>query len=395
MSNLSNFRNKIRWRSFFAKRSENDESNDSNTETEHPDAPPKIKKLTKQAPKSSFPDIETYLANVEGDVFDDCRNKKWVRDNLTSDEWLALNTWRKEVLFNPDSDLAMRLQDKGNRLVIVDKQTDKLKSEQQISKSNFIWLDYDPTEEHISKVSSWASKWHERQQISEEWSKFVVNLEAKPAKNSTLYKTHSDVTPVRPLTAGCNTTIENLAIFVEKHCAPMTQDIKTRIKDTQHLLCIIDDLNKTILPPNTKLVAFDIHNMYPSIDNTRGVEVIRNLLNSRTTLKPSTDCVIEALEICLTSNNSKFAKQNLLQSNGTATGAPNSCSYPDLAVSPIGEKILSASENTFREILYFGLYRDDGLALWVGSMEKLCQFRDFFNSLDPYLKFKMTVGEND
>ena len=28
-------------------------------------------------------------------------------------------------------------------------------------------------------------------------------------------------------------------------------------------------------------------------------------------------------------------------------------------------------------------------------MERLCQFRDFFNSLDPNLKFKMTVGEND
>ena len=182
---------------------------------------------------------------------------------------------------------------------------------------------------------------------------------------------------MRLLTAGCNTVIENLAIFVEKHCAPMTQDIKTRIKDTLHLLCIIDDLNKTILPPNTKLVAFDIHNMYPSIDNKRGVEVIRNLLNSRTTLKPSTDCVIEALEIWLTCNNSEFAKQNFLQSNGTATGAPNSCSYADLAASPLGDKVLSASENTFREILYFALYRDNGLTLWADSMERLSQSRDF------------------
>ena len=73
----------------------------------------------------------------------------------------------------------------------MDKQTDKLKAEQQILESNFIRLDYDPTEEHISKVSSWASKWHARQEISEEWSKFVLNLEAKPAKYSTLYKTHS------------------------------------------------------------------------------------------------------------------------------------------------------------------------------------------------------------
>ena len=141
----------------------------------------------------------------------------------------------------------------------------------------------------------------------------MVNLEAKPAKNSTLYKTHSDGTPVRLLTAGCNTAIENLAIFVEKHCVHITQDIKTRIKDMQHLLFIIDDLNKTILPLNTKLVAFDIHDQYPSINNERGVEVIQNVLNSRAILKPSTDCVIKTLEICLTCNNSKFAKQNLLQ----------------------------------------------------------------------------------
>ena len=55
LQNLSNYKNKIRWRSFFAKRSENDESNDSNTETEHPDAPPKIKKFTrKKHPKVLF-----------------------------------------------------------------------------------------------------------------------------------------------------------------------------------------------------------------------------------------------------------------------------------------------------------------------------------------------------
>ena len=36
-----------------------------------------------------------------------------------------------------------------NDFRIVDKQTDKLKAEQQIPKSNFIKLVYDPTEEHV------------------------------------------------------------------------------------------------------------------------------------------------------------------------------------------------------------------------------------------------------
>ena len=36
---------------------------------------------------------------------------------------------------------------------------------------------------------------------------------------------------------------------------------------------------------------------------------------------------MEGLEICLLNNNSRFATIHLLHTNGTATGAPNSCSY--------------------------------------------------------------------
>ena len=40
----------------------------------------------------------------------------------------------------------MRLQDKGNRFVIVDKSTDRLKAHQQIGHSSLIKLDHDPTD---------------------------------------------------------------------------------------------------------------------------------------------------------------------------------------------------------------------------------------------------------
>ena len=59
-----------------------------------------------------------------------------------------------------------------------------------------------------------------------------------------------------------------------------------------------------------------------------------NILENREEKKPSTDCIIEGLKICLKNNNSVFAGEHLLQTNGTATGAPNSCSYADIAVEP-------------------------------------------------------------
>ena len=46
----------------------------------------------------------------------------------------------------------MRLQDNGNRFVIVEKDTDRLKAQQQITRSTFNKLDYDPTYTHIQKV---------------------------------------------------------------------------------------------------------------------------------------------------------------------------------------------------------------------------------------------------
>ena len=42
----------------------------------------------------------------------------------------------------------MKLQDKGKRFVIVDKETDKIKPQQQIAKSSFQELSFDLTREH-------------------------------------------------------------------------------------------------------------------------------------------------------------------------------------------------------------------------------------------------------
>ena len=71
----------------------------------------------------------------------------------------ALKNWRKDVLFNEESKLVMRLQDKCNRFVVVDKETNKIKAQQQIAKSSFQELNYDPTKEHIKKVEQWSEKW--------------------------------------------------------------------------------------------------------------------------------------------------------------------------------------------------------------------------------------------
>ena len=209
-----------------------------------------------------------------------------------------------------------------------------------------------------------------------------------------MYKTHKAGTTVRLLTSGCNTPIENLAHFIEVVCAPLTENMKSRIKNTAHLLNIIDDLNNKGIPDNTMLISFDIANMFPCIDNNNGIEAVKNILETRKINQPSTKCVVEGLELCLYYNNSVFANDNLLQTNGTATGAPNSCSYADIAVSSIDEAVFSKMSSSFSQMLYFGRYRDDCFSLWCGTEEKLNEFFTYLNSINSDLKFTMEIGRN-
>ena len=122
------------------------------------------------------------------------------------------------------------------------------------------------------------------------------------------------------------------------------------------------------------------------------MEAVEQPLNTRLVQKPSTKCVIHALGICLYNNNSVFANQHLLQLNGTATGAPNSCSYLDLAVVPVDNKVNAARNSSFKEVLFYGRYRDDCFSLWNGDPTRLKVFLEFMNSLDKELKFLFTLS---
>ena len=138
----------------------------------------------------------------------------------------------------------MRLQDRGNRFVIVDKNTDHFKEQQQIGRSYFIKLNHDPADTHIKKVKERVDKWKNRGEIIKTWHDYIINDKDQPGKNSSLCKTQKEGHPIRLLRTGCNTAIENLSRFIEKSCFPLTNNIDARIKDTEHLLQIIDKIKR-------------------------------------------------------------------------------------------------------------------------------------------------------
>ena len=76
------------------------------------------------------------------------------------------------------------------------------------------------------------------------------------------------------------------------------------------MLEIIDVLNKSVLSENCVLVSFDVVSIIPNIDNKSGFISVKRAFADSNFDVDSTQCISDALEVCLKDNNSKFNHQH-------------------------------------------------------------------------------------
>ena len=218
-------------------------------------------------------------------------------------------------------------------------------------------------------------------------------MEPKPGVAFGNVKTHKESNPLRLITSCCGTAIERLSAFTEFYLKPLAQKLPSFVKDTTDLINKIQNLNreKGPLPTGSLLVSWDVVAMFPNIDNNLGISAVRMALDSRSDKFPSTDCIIEAVEICLQTNNCQFANCNFIQKHGTAMGPKNACSYADLAMGIIDEK--ARFGGALSPMLWWR-YRDDVFDLWTHGVAKLLEFTEYINSLYPTIKFELVYSES-
>ena len=156
------------------------------------------------------------------------------------------------------------------------------------------------------------------------------------------------------------------------------------------MLDIIDDLNKNGLPQNSILVSLDVVNMFPSIDNKSGIESVKQVLNLRHDCNPPTSCLVEALQICLESNNSWFNNKHYLQIDGTAQGPHMSCSYADIVMAKYDKEAM----DYYSPPEIWKRFRDDVFMVWTQSEDELTTFETYMNSIDSTgkIKFELVKG---
>ena len=67
----------------------------------------------------------------------------------------------------------MRVQDKGSRFVVLDNEDYIKKVEDQINRSSFHRLEYNPTKSFEVKVNTWVEKWSQMKILGQKWKSYI------------------------------------------------------------------------------------------------------------------------------------------------------------------------------------------------------------------------------
>ena len=230
--------------------------------------------LLYRAKETNMRSLGLFTENIEKDIFDTATVRN-VRPNISKEEKETLKeirSWNNQTV---------RVQDKGSRFVILDNNDYEAKIQSQINRSSFKQLGEDPSKKFDIQIDNWVLKWHNKKVLNDKWKSYITCHNSRPGKMYGNIKTHKTNNLVTVITSGCNTPVEHLSNFVEKVLYEIASELPSRIKDTNHMLDIIDNLNNLNLHPGSVLVSFDIINMFPSIDNKMGIISVKKIFRSR------------------------------------------------------------------------------------------------------------------
>ena len=343
---------------------------------------------SKFKPPDSFfnPSLEAFINKVHEDIFNPQNHRK-VYHNLPPDQREAIR------LFKQDPEHIIGQQDKGGKFTYNRRETYKSNIEATIGNvDKFTTLDEDPTDEYKQRIENWVQRYLGLGDLTQKLADALVPDQAAPGAIYGLDKTHKTPPTIRTITSGCGTVIEKLSAFVALNLQPMAENLPHVIRDSNQFLKALEIIkSKGPLSEGCFLVTIDVVDMFASLNSSDGLKITKSFLNKRKLKVPSTNCILEALRICLESNCSQFGDIFVKQHKGAATGPRYVCDYADLAMSSFDKLIFEYNPSL---LVSYSRYRDDCFLIWEGNEESLETFLSFLNSVKPEIKFTMKFSNS-
>jgi len=211
--------------------------------------------------------------------------------------------------------------------------------------------------------------------------------------------------------SGTNIPIHPLSKFVQYNIKHLPTHLPNQILDTKEFLQKITKINDLLgpLPSSTQIVICDVNKLYPSVNNNMGVPAVKEMLEKfPSPYVPLSDCIMEALQICLDCNCCIFTtgdgKSHLRMPNhGTAMGPCHACDYVDVFMGFLDEKtvkdspvpllssLISSTADTPTCSLNWSRFRDDGITFLLDP-NHVNSFENHLQNLHPDIKWEVSSG---
>ncbi|XP_041440270.1 uncharacterized protein LOC121400667 [Xenopus laevis] len=253
---------------------------------------------------------------------------------------------------------------------------------------------YNPTDEIKEAVDLMVTEAFDNNVIPKNVKDFLINAHPKIPVLYLLPKIHKSLLnpPGRPIVSGVGSILEPLAQFVDAYLQPMVTEIPTCLKDTNDLLCRLEDLPP--LPNGIVLASIDIQSLYTSIPQEEGIRYIEEALLDTTIDTQLVYFLLDCLTMVLCKNYFRFGGEYYWQRQGTSMGAPVAPSFANLFVRRLEEKFFLRHRLSEHIILYLR-YVDDILILWNGTMDALNEMVNEANGSHETIQFTVEMSDKE
>ena len=233
-------------------------------------------------------------------------------------------------------------------------------------------------------IKSILRKLRGRKDISDETLDYFLVNNLRLGRFYLLPKIHKRLyyVPGRPVISNSGYYTENISTFLEYYLEPISQKVKSYIKDTNDFLRKLDALPS--LPEDTILCTIDAVGLYPNIPHEDGLVAMRETLDEREGKTVSTYTLIELAECVLKNNIFEHSTSFYKQLRGTAIGTKMAPPYAILFMGDLEEKIFKDCD---KKPLTWWRYIDDIFMLWRHGEKELEKFLEFLNCYLPTIKF--------
>ena len=194
--------------------------------------------------------------------------------------------WKGEAIVSlrKSNNIVIFEADKGGAVAVMNK-TDHITEARNYLNSvgangNRIYkeLTFDCTDKIMRHVKNAVEKAALNNIIDDELAELLIVDDSKPGNIYFLPKIHKNITPPpgRPICNTINTPTMNLSRWVDIQLQPLVKNLPFYLKDDNHFLRKINEINKNhTLPRDALLVTWDMRSLYTNIPHKKGLEALK------------------------------------------------------------------------------------------------------------------------